>query len=75
MSMRTTSGRVLPATLDGLDAVDGLADDLDVRLGLQDHPEPRAQELLVVGDEDADHAHIVRGVLLAEYDPAPDRPR
>jgi len=66
--MRTTSGRVL---LDGVDAVDGLADDLDVRLGLQDHPEPRAQELLVVGDEDADHAH---SVLLAEYDPAPDRP-
>jgi len=32
---------------------------------LEDHP-----ELLVVGDEHVDHAH---SVLLAEYDPAPDR--
>jgi hypothetical protein len=32
---------------------------------LEDHP-----ELFVVSDEHVDHAH---SVLLAEYDPAPDR--
>ena len=40
---------------DGLFAVFGFSDDLDVTLGLQDHPEAGADELLVVGDEDPDH--------------------
>ena len=36
-------------------AVGGLADDLHVRLRVEDHREAVAKELLVVGDEDADH--------------------
>ncbi len=41
--------------LDGLGPVGGLTDDLHVVLGLEDHPEPRAHEGLVVDDEHADH--------------------
>ena len=44
---------------DRLVAVLGLGDDLDVALGLQDHPEAGAHELLVVGDEDPDHPLIL----------------
>lgn len=44
---------------DRLVAVLGLSHDLDVRLGLQDHPEAGAHELLVVGDEDSDHLPIL----------------
>ena len=40
---------------DGLVAVARLADDLDVRLGLEDHPEAGADEALVVCEQDADH--------------------
>ena len=39
----------------------GLADDLDVGLGLEDHPEAGAHQRLVVGDEDPDHPLIVPG--------------
>ena len=35
-------------------AVTGLTDDLDVGLGLQDEPEPGAQQRLVVHQQDAD---------------------
>ena len=41
----------------GFRAVGGLADDLDAGLRVEDHAEPRAHELLVVGDEHA-HAHV-----------------
>ncbi len=37
--------------------VGGLAHHLDVGLGVEDHPEPGADELLIVGYEDAD-AHL-----------------
>ena len=36
-----------------------LADDLDVRLGLEDGPEPAAHDGVVVDDEDADTAFLV----------------
>nr|MBA2696117.1 response regulator transcription factor [Actinomycetota bacterium] len=39
---------------DGFAAVRGLADDFDVRLGVEDHGEPRTHDVLVVGDEHAD---------------------
>jgi hypothetical protein len=39
-------------------AVCRLADDLDVLLGLEDHPEARADERLVVDDQDADDAAV-----------------
>ena len=39
---------------DRLDAVRGLADDLDVLLGLEDHAKAGAHERLVVDDEDAE---------------------
>ena len=54
-SIRITSGSSSAARLERLGAVGGLADDLDVLLGLEDHPEPRADERLVVDDEHADH--------------------
>ena len=39
---------------DRLGAVGGLADDLDVVAGVEDHAEAAAHERLVVGDQDAD---------------------
>ena len=54
-SISTTSGRSSPARADRLAAVGGLADDLDVGLGVEDHPEAGAHERLVVGEQDADH--------------------
>ena len=54
MSMRTTSGRCVPGQRDRLGAVAGLADHLEVRLGVDDHPEAAAHERLVVGDQHAD---------------------
>ena len=59
MSISTTSGFDERRLTDRLEAVLGLGDDLDVALGLQDHPEAGAHELLVVGDEDPDHPLIV----------------
>ena len=53
--MSTTSGRELARQRDRLAAVAGLADDLDVGLGAQDHAEAGADEALVVGEQDADH--------------------
>src|SRR5207237_8635922 len=40
---------------DGLEPVGRLGDDLQVVLGLQDHAEAGAHELLIVRDEDAEH--------------------
>ena len=59
MSMSTTSGSSSRAMLDGLRAVVGLADDLEVVLDLEDHAEARAHEGLVVGDEDAQHGAVI----------------
>jgi hypothetical protein len=42
-----------PGGRNGLDAVGGVAHHLDVGLGLQDHPEPRPDQLLVVGQQHA----------------------
>ena len=53
-SMSTTSGATRVATGDGLLAVVGLADDLDVGLRVEDHAEAAAHQLLVVDDDDAD---------------------
>ena len=39
-------------TLDRLGAVGRLGDDLEVRLGVEDHLQPVAHERMVVGDED-----------------------
>ncbi len=46
-----------PRERHGFGAVGRLAHDLDVGLRVEDHPEPGAHELLVVGDEHA-HAHV-----------------
>ncbi len=55
MSIRTTSGRVAVTRVDRLLAVGSLAHDLDVVLRLEQRPQPRAQQCLVVGQHDADH--------------------
>ena len=44
------------AALDGLRAVAGLAHDLDVLLGLEDHRKPGPDQRLVVDEEHPDHA-------------------
>ena len=44
-----------PGNLDGLGAVGGRADDLQVGLGVQDRGESVADHLLVVGDDRAGH--------------------
>ena len=54
MSMSTTSGRSSSARSTASAPSARLADDLQVVLGVEDHPEPRAHERLVVGDQDAD---------------------
>ena len=56
MSIRTTSGLSARAAVDRLAPVRRLADDLDVGLGVEDHPEAGADERLVVGDQDPDHS-------------------
>ncbi len=55
MSISTTSGLQLACLLDRLAPVGGLADDVDVGLGAEDHPKPGADEALVVGEQNADH--------------------
>ena len=54
-SISTTSGSSAWALLDRLEPVRRLADDLELRLGAEDHPEARANEPLVVREQDADH--------------------
>ena len=47
-------GAELARERDRLAPVGGLADHLDAGLGVEDHPQPGADELLIVGDEHAD---------------------
>ena len=51
MSSSTTSGAVLVGQRDALDAVTGLAHDLDAVLDGEQHGEAAAEELLVVDDQ------------------------
>ena len=75
MSISTTSGRSARAMLDRLAAVGRLADDLDVGLGVEDHPEAVAHQGLVVGDQDADHRRDPRRVEGQARAEARSRPR
>ena len=63
--MSTTSGREGSTQGQGGASVGGLADHLDVGLGVQDHPEAAAHQGLVVDDEHPDHVagHPGHGVL------------
>ena len=54
MSISTRSGAERARVVDRLLAVDRLARDLEVVLGVDEHPQPGADEVLVVGDEHAD---------------------
>ena len=58
MSIVTRSGRSSLRQLDRLDAVDRLADDLDLRVGGEDLHQQGAGGRGVFGDEDADHATL-----------------
>lgn len=55
-------GTQLAGEGDRLASVAGFADDLDVCLRIEDHPEPGADELLVVGDDHTDGHLRVRPV-------------
>jgi hypothetical protein len=46
-----------PGQFDGLDAVAGLADDLDFRVAGQDLDQQQASGQRIFGDEDADHGN------------------
>ena len=59
MSISTTSGCSRRVDRDRLLAVAGLADDLDVVLGLEDQPEAGSHQRLVVGEDDAGR-HVAR---------------
>ena len=75
--MRTRSGWSRRAAWTRLLAVDRLADDLEVVLGVDEHPQAGADEVLVVGDEDADaHAATawVTGRRASTRKPAPCGP-
>ena len=52
MSISTTSGRGRGGLAHGLLAVGGLAHHLDVVLGVEQRPEPGADQRLVVGEQD-----------------------
>ena len=54
MSIRTTSARSAAGQVDRLLAVGGLADDLQVPGGVDEDPEPGADQGLVVGEQDPD---------------------
>ena len=56
MSISTTSGRVGAGQPHRLGAVAGLADHLDVGLGVEQRPEPGPHQRLVVGQQHPDHA-------------------
>ena len=65
MSISTTSGVEPARLLDRLEAVGGLADDVEVVLGVEDHPEAGAHERLVVGDQDAHRAHAAASTVVS----------
>ena len=56
--------------VDRLAAVRGLADDLDVGLGVEDHAEAGAHERLVVDEQDADHVRDLQRQHGAQDEPA-----
>ena len=55
MSISSTSGAHLSASQHGLLAVGGLADHLEVVLGVEQRGEPGPDQFLVVGQRDPDH--------------------
>ena len=55
MSISTTSGARLSALAIASRPSPASPDDLDVRLGLEDHAEARPDQALVVGEQHADH--------------------
>ena len=56
-SISTTSGCSRGHELERLASVGGLADHLEVGLGVEDEPEAHAQQLLVVDEDDRGAAH------------------
>src|SRR5262249_48400864 len=48
----------VPCESDALVAVSGLTDDLNVRLGVEDHAQPGPDKRLVIYDEQPDHAEL-----------------
>lgn len=62
--MQTTSGGELRGGRDRLEPVAGLADDLEVGLGVEDDAEARAHERLVVDEQHARHppTSLMRGI-------------
>ena len=68
-SNRQTSGLQRAGEGDGLSAVGGLAHDLDAGLGVEDHPQAGADDLLVVGDDHADHAPFLGSVAVTSQPP------
>ena len=69
-SISTTSGRSRAASVNGLGAVAGLADHLEIRLRRQHGREPVAHHRMIVGEEDANHERR-RGTSAVIRVPAP----
>nr|BFE69108.1 hypothetical protein GCM10020092_024090 [Actinoplanes digitatis] len=66
-------GAQVPGQFDGAVPVGGLADDLDVRLRVEDHRESGADDLLIVGDHHP-HGHVAppaRGSTAVTVQPRP----
>ena len=61
MSISTTSGRRLRASVHGVAAVAASPTNADARLRLEDRPEPRPDQRLVVRDQDRDRVAHVSG--------------
>src|SRR6185437_6087082 len=58
---------------DGGGTVARFADDLDVRLGVEDHLEPGTDQRLVIDDQDADHVASLRGSRAETVQPCGER--
>ena len=54
----------------GLVSIGGLPNHLHVGLGTQEHGQPRGQQRLVIGQADADHAHMLTHPLYSQRPPA-----
>ena len=73
MSIRTTSGRSERTWSIASRPSDGLADDLHLGLGVEDHAEAGAHERLVVDEQDADHVRDSIGSTARRTKPPPSR--
>ena len=68
-------GPQFPGQPHSLNPVTSLAHDHEVGLGLENGPEPGADELLVIGEQHAGHGESSHGITAATSNPFPCAPK